>query len=673
MEPYAYDLHPVAKRSLQNFRVHLLRGTAAVYLGAGVDRQLAADAGQESPDWVRLIAETNPFPDASAAELATYAKEWPTETAFSARLRLGEQAFKEVINKKTNYNFKPNLKKAFTRELSSLLLKTNLIVTPNYASHVLASLKLRIENEGLSRKKEVIVLTREDLASFQFPVAQPDPGRIFLIHIHGRCVESSNIIFDAWGYNVAINDDPYYHKFLYDLFSYRSVISIGTSWSDIPLRNQAALVFRTQSYQRPSHISFEYCASKAELAKQLQPNSAKRKWANAMNAAYGVRMIVTDSKRQVSLLQTLNQSKLDEKASPKFKDLAEIAAFFDSCGDYESSLQQQWLLKVSPSRSISPAIHIQDAVIKLYKKLINGLRRNLGLWEVAARLERHLRHFHYLYVIPYVPNNKCHIQLWDLLAQKVTNSIWKRINNEVRFQFLIGQYELNRSIPNTIRGFSVDHRLYKKRLSKADMIWNTDLDIDALEDAALELLDLGWESMASKLFLDAATKTAKRANPGYDPKNNERILGLAFRGGDIARSVGCFRRETKAETLIAMWLPDPQESRIRILSKIRAAEFHPDAGGTTPLENIDIIEPALLATLTAGLFASHIRNVHLHSGNPAAVDDKLKVSISPLLEEAGIKWQDVPMRLLPYWEDLIEKRLQPQFLKAINGEYRSAT
>jgi hypothetical protein len=156
----------------------------------------------------------------------------------------------------------------------------------------------------------------------------------------------------------------------------------------------------------------------------------------------------------------------------------------------------------------------------------------------------------------------------------------------------------------------------------------------------------------------------------YDPQISETILGLAFRGGDIARSTGYFRREAKAETLVAMWLPDPQESRIRVLSKIRAAEFYPFAT-KIPFTNGAVIEPAMMAGLTAGLLASHIRSLALHSKNDKDRDKKLAATVKPLLEEAGITWDDVPRNLLPYWENLIEVSLRSAFGKAIRGDYIS--
>lgn len=669
MKPHPYYLHSVAQRALQNVRSHLCTGTAAFYLGAGVDKQLASDAGERAPAWDRLLAETNPFPPhVSEDELKVYANDWPMETALSAKLRLGEEEFKNKVTESADHAFIPDLKKIYTKEISSLLLKSNLIVTPNYTSHVLDSLRLFIKKQGLDDKKEIIVLTREDLASFPFPIAEADPNRIFLIHIHGRCVERSSLIFDAWGYNIAVNDDPHYYRFLYNLFSYRSVICIGTSWSDIPIRNQAALVFRTQSYQRPSHISLDHYSSKADLAKHTKPDSARRNWSNAMHAAYGVRLIVTTTEKEIAVLKTLDESEVDLAATPELNDIVGVANFFDSCGDYESPLQQQWLLKVSPSNSPLPASRIKSTVLKLYKCLIDKLKKKSSLWETTARLERHLRHFHYLYVRD---ENSYHEELWDLLAHKLNSRIWKSIDDEqVRFQFLIGQYELSRPFPSTRSVFVVGNRLYDKRLDLGKYIWKVK-DVASTERTASQLLDLGWESMASKLFLDLATITAQNATGSYDPQTSEKILGLAFHGRDIARSTGYFRREVKAETLAAMWLPNPQESRIRILSKMRAAEFYPPSGSITAPKPGAVIEPALVAGLIAGLLASHIRSLDLHSRTAPELDQKLRESISPLLNEAGIKWLDAPKNLLLYWRDLIEGSLRRPFNNALRGEYNT--
>ena len=657
-------LQPVAQRSLQSVRFQVSRGTAAFYLGSGVDRQLAIDAGRPgtAPTWPELIAMMKPFPHARKKEISDYAEDWPTETALVARLRLGEDAFKAKISERTDFEFVPDLRKPFTRNLSELLLRTNLIVTPNYSSHISKTLRAFVAARQL--KPEIIVLTREDLPSFQFPTADPNPRRIYLIHIHGRCVERSNLIFDAWGYNIAVNDDPHYHSFLYDLFSYRSVIAVGTSWSDIPIRNQAALVFRTQNYQRPNHISLDFAANKETLVRNARADGARREWSNAMQAAYGIRMIPVGVREQVSVLDRLRRPDA-ELRRPTIDNISSIADFFDYCGDYESPLQQQWLFEVSPSYHPSPAARICSSVKKLYRTLIRRIRHNNSSWSDVARVEQHLRHFHYLYV---GPTKKDRQNLWHELSRALTPRIWSHADKRLRFNFLVGQYELEVRPQSSLAGYRIDDSLYERRLKLSQRLW-LNLESDELTKIALKLLALGWESMSAKLFLDAAAKIARDEAPlYYDPAISRKILRLTARGGEVARATGFFRREAKADILAAMWLPNPQESRIRILSKIRAAEFFPTGKQNSAHRNNSLIEPALMAGLTAGLLASHIRSLDLYASEGELVN-QLRASFTPLLSEAGIKWKEVPKALLAYWEPMIERRLRVPFEKAIRGDF----
>lgn len=665
-------LHSVSQRTLQSVRSHLLGGRVAFYLGAGVDQQLAEDANQpeKAPSWEELLSAMKPFPKADPSELSRYAKDWPTETALAARLRLGKQEFKDRIAASTDVGFSPDPTKPFTKNFAALLLKSNLIVTTNYTSHIIASLRAYVKRNGLTKSKEFIVVTREDLASFPFPQAEVDPSRIYVVHIHGRCVERSDLVFDAWGYNIAVNDDRHYHRFLYNLFSHRSVISIGVSWSDIPLRNQAALVFRTQGYQRPCHVSFDHYETRRQCKRAHTANGASREWSNAIHATYGVRMIPVTTPDLRSIIQYVSDSKgiID---LPRRDDVAGIAKFLDSCGDYESPVQQQWLLNLSHSKTRSAAAQLEATVTDQYRRLFRTVSEDRTTWESVARIERHLRHFHYLYAHRLV---KARQDLWNLLASKLTKGIWRQLDDRLQFNFLVGQYELKIARPVSLDRFHIDNKLYRERVKISSALWRSPpapkpaesyKRIDSYKTTALRLLDLGWESMASKVFLDAATVFATMARDSYHPTIGRSIVQLASQGGDVARSAGYFRREAKSEALIAIFLPDPQESRIRILSKIRAAESaSPRSDGTAGVK-YGVVEPALIASLTAGLLASHIRSLDMNSDSEAMLIKKLKDSVRYLLLEAGLDCDEVPLSLLPYWETFVENRLSTPFLKSI--------
>ena len=63
---------------------------------------------------------------------------------------------------------------------------------------------------------------------------------------------------------------------------------------------------------------------------------------------------------------------------------------------------------------------------------------------------------------------------------------------------------------------------------------------------------------------------------------------MAERAAALARLAGTFRREIKADVLTAIWSPDAQDGRTRLLSRLRALESRN-------------IEPALIDGLATGL------------------------------------------------------------------------
>lgn len=651
-------MHSIATRILSLTKRQFFLRRTALYLGAGVDVQLALDSQCDAPSWTGLLEALNPFAQGTQSDVKAYAEKWPTETALAARLRLGPQQFSERIAATTDGAYEPNLNKPFTKALAALLLRSDLVVTPNYSSHV--AKVLQRASRDLREDRDVIVLTREDLGSFQFRQQPRDQSRTYLVHIHGRCIEYSRVILDAWGYNVVSNDDQNYLRFLYNLFSYRNVICIGTSFTDVPLRNQAAFVFRTQSYQRPSHIMFERVADEA-ADKLRDPRGCARGWANAMHAAYGIRPIVVTSSQLVTNMESLCSD--GDDPGPALNDLDQVAEFLDSCGDYESPIQQQWLVQRSPLSAGSAADCIAATIQTLYKSMGTALSAGGYSWNTMARIERHLRHFSYLYLRPSTRE-----ELWDMLADAVDKRTWRDVPSELRFSFLIGAYEIdNVRRASLVRDLRTEDDLLDRRLDLATSAWRKSNDtVEGRISLAERLLDVGWESMAAKVFLDAAEINAKKAPQSYDARTTHQIVELATRGRDIARSGAYFRREAKAQVLMAMWLPDPHESRVQILSKIRAAELVV-TDDSLPASVGRLIEPALVSALTAALLAAHIRSLQLHY--PEAIERRLRESMGPLLDEAGLPWAIVPRELLGFWRLLIEYGLRPYFSSAIRGDY----
>jgi hypothetical protein len=115
---------------------------------------------------------------------------------------------------------------------------------------------------------------------------------------------------------------------------------------------------------------------------------------------------------------------------------------------------------------------------------------------------------------------------------------------------------------------------------------------------AVELLELGWESVAAKVLCDQmhfiATIASATNTTADDPLARE-TMEQGIQAGRIARSAGCFRRQVKADSIAAMWSSDPLHGRVQLLGNIRASE------------ETKSVEPGLLGGLGAALLVCDLR------------------------------------------------------------------
>ena len=140
-------LRPIVKRSLSSLPQHISEGQCAFFLGAGVDIQLANDAGNSDGrslqqlistmwDKVNGIGKQGTIQPVDMApencphkhELkccknihANYITQWPAEMASLIRWWWGDQKFNQKIAQLVNVkDFKPNFKRSFTNNLCEL-------------------------------------------------------------------------------------------------------------------------------------------------------------------------------------------------------------------------------------------------------------------------------------------------------------------------------------------------------------------------------------------------------------------------------------------------------------------------------------------------------------------------------------------------------------------------
>lgn len=614
----------------------LNKGDAAFILGAGVDILIALDFKDSDtdlpPNWTELICGLTPFQamisssPTGRTQMERIAETWPTEAASFARWWTGDINFSEELKKRLDASPKllTSIRSGLTEDkptyqLCSLLVRSNLIVTPNYSDFIVEALRAFCKNSKLN--KAIVVLDREDLQSLPFPEHDPEEI-IFIVHLHGRCSDRSFPVLDAWGYNIVGQDDASYINFLRDLFTRRSVITIGTSWTDPPLRSAAAFVQRTKPYLSRRHLALYFLSDQKTFGnpvRQPAANDLARAWVNVMRAAYGVNILFVDGTTQPQWFAHLNggQNNDDVEQNGAIREwltsvarkvskvehgqisvalLKQCADLFDCCGDYESPLQHEFLsilgaelLRAREGDNSDPRVRTKTRegarfMVDLLTKFVDSpLVNDVENWEIAARIERHLRHHSYLYVLPLKNNPR--EAIWRQLALGIPElSEWEALPSQLCFDFLVGEYELPDVRGVHLSSYEQNLEHLAERFKKGKLVWKKwqlpdasegesrwkerSVDIQKLAEG---LLELGWESAAAKVLCDRlhflATVASNSDLTPEDPVARE-IVDQARQANSIARAAGCFRRQIKADSIGAMWNPDPLEGRVQLLGNI---------------------------------------------------------------------------------------------------------
>ncbi len=567
---------PSTNRTLGSIADVRSRGEIAFYLGAGVDKAIISDScpNTDIKNWQELIYDLTPniyksglnrlydlIPNKYKSGLkrpwlkSTYdelAKWWPTEMAFYPKIRLGENSFHKKIRKILVKKINPIITEtSYTWKLVSLLSSSNMIVTTNYTPYIEQALNIYLNKERPGY--QLIVLNREDLPSFLFPQPEIDPKLIYFIYLHGRVTTLTKPILDSWGYNVIQNDDIHYQSFLNDLFSKRSVLTLGVSWTDIPIRNATAFVKRTKPYLGQHHLALMHHDGGDNKINFLNHSAGPyRYWSVAMRGCYGVDVVPFVNEAKEDLLdRILLLHKLSKPDKLNEKKLTEIAEFLDSQGDYESPLHHKWL-----KHSGTP----KDDLKKIADKTISHVKSNPDFWPTAAKLEKHLRHHLYLYRQDDI---EIRPQLWKAVSDASIKNP-KLANDDPRlwFDLFIGKFELNQPLNPKIEKewmvrISAD-RVLSDRIEFAQKVWLERPNKNLIP----RLMDIGWESIAAKVALDCAKVNAKAEKPDHS-----KVYDQAVQGAQLAMAAGCRRRQVLGDVLSALWHRDPKEARSLILGR----------------------------------------------------------------------------------------------------------
>lgn len=684
---------PSTRRVLKALESDLLAGSVVLFLGAGVDQAL----NDKAMGWDSLVADLSrgfvmhstehkrpPMAKLwTPKEWTSLARQWPTETASLMRWVLGDRQFIEDLAERLDGRPK---RTDFSEILCQLAMGVGLVVTTNYTPVAKRAIEEFLSRNGDPRRLRVF--DRESLPSLDV-IGTVDRGReCIIVHLHGRFTPSSVPILDAWGYNILSNDDPAYSQFLHTLFASLNVITIGVSWADVPLRNAAALVRRTRPFVYRHHLALMFHSTQSKAASYGRRAGALSLWSRAIRATLGVEMVHVDADAQQATLKSLVQatSKSTAKGSPALRrevNFAKVADFLDECGDYESREQSQWLMKYGRAQGYSgpnDARAIETALDHLTREILSRLDAPRGQrhWQIFTRIERHLRHHLWLYASAPKKARDQRLALWEgLLANRPSD--WTHLPAMLRFDFVIGHYELERTgtIPAELTKF--DDPLLVMRLAAAKSgVWG-DPRSTGDEAKAMRLFQLGWESLGAKVMGDRLMQLAtRRAVEARSERVDSaatmisaghEVLEEANRTEALARLAGCSRRIVKAVTLGSMWNPDPQQARLRVLGELSAPEA------------LKALEPGIYRGVAAALLSCDLR-ARLDRGltSAAAVRqdvgerDQLANEIDGMLEESGVeltyRWEamtDYWLRPMPpHLADIVEKiRKAPPF-KAAN-------
>lgn len=631
-------LRPSAKRSLALFHRSLFAGDTAFLIGAGFDIAL----NKESNNWSKLIKKLLIAPvhgeDPASSDHEAGIKDsnpdentitqWPTELALWASCRYETQTkFKDRIN--TLVKVDPSQDNRF----GCLLAKPSIIVTTNYSDSVEQIVKKQIAKLNKEDQKngpyKYFVLDREDLPGFDLREAISNKKHRFIIHLHGRCSPRSNPILDAWGYNVISNEDVHYVSFLKRLFTSFNVMSFGVSWSDLPLRNAAGYVRRTRGYVGRDHVSIQ----KAKHEHQ----AIQRDLINAMRASYGVHPIYLDEPEIIFDCLSKKPSEAPESAEDNYESLVKVASFFDNHGDYESPQHLSCLNKIGNVNNNREKLAVQDIRkgAETLASVVDKYLKQTSDWELAARIERHLRHHLYLYSRPSNCKRKNLLKMiLNVAIEKDNNG--RELSPDILFDLQVGLHELGvrnlkgshplETLDKLVKNSHLESK-FTVRLQLAEMAWGE--RAGTYPDLPVRLLDVGWESLAAKVIGDLIKRKIKEE----EGLTRFQVLEMCERMATIARGCGATRRLIKSEIIASFWDPDPHHGRQRIMNAIRR----------TASPNFTL-EPALYNGLVAGFIVAHLQF------NKRASVQSIGHEFDSLLHEAGIDKIDLDFHMLAWWQ-----------------------
>lgn len=590
----------------------------ALLIGAGVDKSLT-----NRPLWadfLKAIAKKSFLPSTEHVPLKRIAKNLPVEMAEALRIAVGREAYDAALWQQTKSGkiVSGNGHK-MSAALGSLVKNgVRLIMSFNYTQDVVKAVKSSHPNTTIIQRAHLEGWTKLDLL-------HPATGVLHFIAIHGLVDERSGeppyAILDQHSYDEAIFSDLHYSELIQRLLQDYTVLSIGLSWEDVALRSAAARV----------HYASPICGHTHVALFPRSKNSKSDLWRErGMVAAYSVRPLYYDPRHDHAgvittleeipqLLESMNHiphlpTKLDEKG---IHTLGEIADVLDVCGDYEALFQRTWF---PPN---------WEPLAGLLSRC-NHPKRSFHQWTVFARLERHLRHFLWVYVTPQKRMREVmRMKVWQIIAGTGIR-LFKTHLSRIKFdddsalgpgkdflkrgifEFALGAYEFFSKNEDAQNGGSnaaywreflarIKSTKLKQRVEMAKNIWRVHAQVDSLIHLRRQAIKSEWESIESKIVLDICEFGFKREMgcEGRIPRSlseqqKRKLLGQALDAREVARMAGCGRRELGAVALSSL-VADTERAETDLVGILQGFARRTESGAG-PVGDWDIYV-GLLATL----------------------------------------------------------------------------
>lgn len=615
MTKMEWAAHPRARRLLADLAYTLADrnrtgSRIALLIGAGVDRQLT---GRELwAGFLKKLAQESDMSEIEREALASVAGDWPVEAAEALRISMGRAGYREALKGLTSHTHPKE--SGMAGSLANLINKgIDLIVNFNYTR----DLEEAIESEETGR--EVVVIQRGHLPGWEKPdLLSPKKGTIHLLALHGRADdrlgEISGVVLDRQSYDEAVFSDFHYSDLLSRLFQDYTILSLGLSWNDVVLRNAAARVHHASPLYGRTHAAFFPASHENPERPKLDPRRVDLWRERSLMAAYSVRPLFyrasgEDHSELVGALDNFCQMYDDATAFSEgaidlpgwldFDLLSPIADRLDLCGDYESLLHRWWFSKNWGS------------LCGLLKKA-HSLPVRPTQWLVLARLERHLRHYVWVYEDPERRKQERQ-EVWYILAEMGRNlavrdpsifdpatlgdAIGPSRNNGSRglFEFAIGAYEIfpDQAATSEVIEFwrdrlrSVTDAQLQGRVEVAKLVWKetTGRSADELRQLRRLALASGWEAMEAKVALDLcecmfrekASRPSRAKLRDLPEEVRHGLLLYAKDAREVARVAGSARRELGAVALGSL-ITDPETAEADLIGVYQGFSKRLEAG-----------------------------------------------------------------------------------------------